>query len=409
MKDALSPSLKTKISGSFLTQFWLELFGNSAHFPIANILFELLLEKPFLAYLRKPDLYVIVTAALVQAYFLARWRDKPRQRRFLGSLIAPLLYTVVEGLLEGPKFFAAPHHLAYWGFSLAIGAFQALQLAWPSVFAVPLIVAENVTRTSILFFMYAMFEMYANPKQTSSWSAFFADGSHVFIGLAVLFLGLIIGFANVTADRYLSLLKQTLAQLRIYSEWLLGRRLLQQALEDPSSLRLARSERAVLFMDVRNFTHWSEGHSPEAVVNLLNEYYRISESVLTQHEAIKFKFSADEVMAVFPTIEVAIQAALELRRRISESLASYRLGAGIGLHAGPLVEGLLGGTGVRFYDVIGDTVNTGKRIESAAQGGEILISEAAREMTVQAFSTGVGREIMAKGKEEPLMVYPIEG
>ncbi len=225
----------------------------------------------------------------------------------------------------------------------------------------------------------------------------------------MLFLGLIIGFANLTADRYLSLLKQTLAQLRIYSEWLLGRRLLQQALKDPSSLRLARSERAVLFMDVRNFTHWSESYSPEAVVNLLNEYYRISESVLTQHEAIKFKFSADEVMAVFPTIDATIHAALELRKRIGEFLANYRLGAGIGLHAGPLVEGLLGGsTSVRFYDVIGDTVNTAKRIESAAQGGEILISDAAREMAAQTFPMGAGREITAKGKDEPLIVYAIE-
>ncbi len=178
MKDASSSSLETEITGSFLTRFWLELFGNSAHFPIANVLFELLLEKPFLAYLGKPDVYVIITAALVQAYFLARWQSKPRQHRFWGNLIAPSLYTVIEGLLEGPKFFAAPHHLAYWGFSLAIGAFQALRLELPSLFAAPLVVVENVTRTSILFFMYAIFETYANPAQTSSLSAFFGDGSH---------------------------------------------------------------------------------------------------------------------------------------------------------------------------------------------------------------------------------------
>ena len=407
MPDSVSSPLETRISGSFSTRFWLELFSNSAQFPIVNVLLELLIEKP-LEYLRAPDLYVMVTASLVQAYWLTRWQTTSHPRRLWGNLIGPTVYTLIEGLLEGPRFFASLNHIAYWAFSLAIGILQALRLRLSKGFSAPLIVIENVVRTSILFVMYAIYETAANPLQTISVNEFFNDPTHQFIGLAVLFLGLNLGLANLLADRYQGLLRETLAQLKTYSEWLLGRDLLRQTFIDPSALSLTRRERTILFMDVRNFTRWSEAQTPEDVVSLLNEYYNVAEAVLTRYETIKFKLSADEVMAVFASTASAGQAALELRQRISALLANYRLGAGIGLHSGPLVEGLLGDVGVKFYDVIGDTVNTAKRIESAACAGEVLISEEVRDTLGQTFQVSGQREISAKGKENPLIVYSLE-
>ncbi len=90
-------------------------------------------------------------------------------------------------------------------------------------------------------------------------------------------------------------------------------------------------------MDIRGFTHWSESRSAEEVVAMLNRYYVVAESVLRQHRAIKFKFSADEVMAVFAEAGDACRAALGLRDETQPMLAGQGLGAGIGLHLGPLV------------------------------------------------------------------------
>lgn len=78
------------------------------------------------------------------------------------------------------------------------------------------------------------------------------------------------------------------------------------------------------------------------------------------------------------------------------------------MDSGLLVEGLLGSAGVKFYDVIGDTVNTAKRIESAAQSGEVLISENVYNKMGQAVRVGTKREINVKGKAKPLVVYPLE-
>lgn len=406
-RAAANPSaLETRLLGAPRMRFLQELFGNSAQFPIANILLELLLEGPA-DYMRAPDLYTITLAGLTQAYFLSRWQTTAHPRRFLGNLIGPALYTVVEAALEGPRFFNAPHHLAYWGFALVVGTLQTLRPHLPRTLAALALILEDMTRASILFVMYAIFEAATNPQQTTSFAAFFEDRSHQFVALVTLLLGLGIGLSSLTAQHYLALLRQTSAQLKTYSEWLLGRDLLGKAITDPGALTLTRRERTVLFMDIRGFTRWSEARSPEEVVTMLNRYYRVTEMILTAYPVIKFKFTADEAIAVFPTAVEAVSAARELTARVSQLLTAQNLGAGIGLHTGQVVEGLLGSAGVKFYDVIGDTVNTAKRIESAARAGQVLVSETTRAAIGETMRVGAPHQIAAKGKDAPLTVYTL--
>lgn len=400
-------ALETRISGSFRTRFLLELFRNSGQFAIANILVEVLLEGPA-EYLLKPDLYTVTLAALVQSYWLTRWRDTLSPKRFWGNLIAPALYTAIESALEGLHFFEAPHHLAYWVIAIAIGVLQQLRWSREDSLGGAIIIIENMTRASILFIMYMVLEFSTKTAANYTIGSFFNDASHRFFGLATILFGVGIGVADLVAKRYLGLLMRTSEQLKRYSEWLLGRDLLGRAIDDPGSLSLARQDRAVLFMDIRGFTPWSEPKSPEEVVSMLNRFYAETEAILTRHRVIKFKFTGDEVMAVFPTIDDAASAALELRPKIQQLLSENNLGAGIGLHAGPLVEGLLGGADVKYYDVIGDTVNTGKRIENSTKAAQILISESAVSRLSYKPSLGKAIDIIAKGKSAPLRVFPLE-
>lgn len=400
--------IETRINGSFLTRFWIEFFSNSIYYPIALLLLELLIQNP-LHYLSSPKPYTILFATVIQSYWLTHRQTTAHPDRLWGNLIAPALYTLIEGLLEGIRFFTAPQHLGYWFFSLLIGLLQHLSPRFSPILSGMILVIENVIRAFIPFFLYIIFETSADPNGTILIETFFDDKSHQFIGWVILFLGFSIGLANVTRQHYLDLLKETTTQLRIYSEWLLGRNLLRESVINPSALNLTRRERTILFMDIRGFTRWSEVKSPEEVVDLLNQYYHIAESILDRPETIKFKISADEVLAVFSTVESAIETALNLRLNVNTVLSNYSLGVGIGLHTGLLVEGLLGTTGVKFYDVIGDTVNTAKRIESAALSNEVLISETIRTLLGESLHIGVEREIIAKGKENPVVVYPVHG
>lgn len=229
------------------------------------------------------------------------------------------------------------------------------------------------------------------------------------VSMGLLFLALlsVVGRADRIITSRTEELRQVSARLHTYSEWLLGRELLRKLLADPNSLGLIRRQRTVLFIDLRGFTRWSENHTPEEVADMLNRYYQEIAKVMNAYNAIKFKFAADEAMAVFAQPFEAIAAARELAIGVDKLLHEHEIGAGIGLHTGQLVEGLLGSLEVRFYDVIGDTVNTAKRIESAAGRCEVLISESTRTASGYSAQFGEPRQIMVKGKEEPLTVYPL--
>jgi adenylate cyclase len=394
----MAADVDSRIEGSPRTRFLLELFGNSAVFPIANALLELLLEGA--GYFLSPDFYALVLAALVQAAVMS----SPRGRGpIAGNLVGPAVYTAIEASIEGLRFFSAPHHAAYWAFGCAIGVLQRARADAPPRVGNVLLVLESVVRSSVLFAMYALFEIASAPAGEAR--PFFDDPSHVFIAWAVALLGLVAGLSALAGERYLALLRTVSRRLRVYSEWFFGRALLEQALDDPERLALSRRDRAIVFMDVRGFTRWSESQAPETVVDALNAYYLEAESAFDRHAPVRFKLSADEVMAVFADAAEAVAAAQDLAAGASRVLGPLGLGAGVGVHFGPVVEGIVGARGVKAYDVLGDTVNTAKRIEGAAAAGEILLSDAVAALVPP--PVRITRDIDAKGKSLPLRVFAL--
>jgi adenylate cyclase len=367
-------------------------FTHSGHVPLVLLILEALLARP--GYFRGPDPYLLLGAGLAQAW-LAEWLTaRGRPRPLLANLAGPLIYTVVEAALEGGAFFLQWHHQAYWGYAVA---FALLQSARPRA---AVILAENVLRSSIPLVMYALFE--ARMKNTAlSLDLFFADRAHAFLAVVLLLLGVLLGFADINLRRSLATINALTARLRRYSQWALGAGLLDRAIADERVLSLQRVQRAVLFMDIRGFTAWSEAQTPEAVVAMLHDYYSAAEQAAAAHVPIKLKFTADEVMAVFDSAASALQAGREMLRAAAPVLAPAGLGVGCGVHHGYLVEGVLGGEGSKAYDFIGDTVNTAQRLCDAAGPGELLASAQACE--VAGVAPGPRREVLAKGKREPLI------
>jgi class 3 adenylate cyclase len=261
------------------------------------------------------------------------------------------------------------------------------------------VLAENVLRSAIPLVVYALFEAVSG-NVALSWNVFFADLAHDFLAIVLLLLGVLLGFADVNLRRSMATVEALTVRLRRYSEWSLGRGILDQAIADEGSLALKRVERAVLFMDIRGFTAWSEPHSPEEVVGMLNAYYAAAESALGANIPIKLKYTADEVMAVFASPQEAIMAGKAMLASAGPMLAQCQLTAGAGVHWGQVVEGVLGAQGSKAYDFIGDTVNTAQRLCDGAAPGELLISVVACEAANMPL--GALRDIIAKGKREPL-------
>jgi adenylate cyclase len=156
-------------------------------------------------------------------------------------------------------------------------------------------------------------------------------------------------------------------------------------------LALGGQKRALtmLFSDIRDFTTWSEGTEPEALVRDLNLYFTAMVRIVHEHGGVVDKFIGDGLMAIFgldgredaPACAVraglAMVAALEeLNRRVERPI-----GIGIGVHFGEVVAGNIGSPDRLEFTCIGDTVNTAARIESLTRkvDATILISRPVAE------------------------------
>ena len=160
---------------------------------------------------------------------------------------------------------------------------------------------------------------------------------------------------------------------------------------NPGKLRLGgeRREVTLFFADVVGFTRLSESQPPEVIVALLNELFTFATEIIQRRGGIIDKFIGDCIMAVWGTPNAheddalrAVQAAEDLRRWLDVGNRRWRerwgieIQLAIGVHTGPAVAGNVGSDKRMEYTVIGDTVNVAARLESMAQPGQILVSEA---------------------------------
>ena len=160
-------TLEARLAGTRAGAVREEYLSNSAYFPIANILFELLHEG-WRKFLRSPDPYTLFVTGLVQAWFLGSWRHAGRPRPLLGNLIGPAFYTVVEGIQEGGRFFdgAPPRRLlGVRGRDRVARRRSALRSGSARASASRAMLAENVVRAAIIVVMYAIFEAFDKPAE----------------------------------------------------------------------------------------------------------------------------------------------------------------------------------------------------------------------------------------------------
>jgi len=153
---------------------------------------------------------------------------------------------------------------------------------------------------------------------------------------------------------------------------------------------------AVMFVDLRGFTRLSEKRLPFDIVFILNEFFSVVGSAITEQGGRIDKFLGDGLLAVFGErtgIEAGCRQALRAARAIDialdhvnaslEAELGRALEVGIGIDAGPLVVGRIGYGETVDFTVIGNAVNVASRLEALAKdkGFQIMVS---REVVRQA-------------------------
>jgi class 3 adenylate cyclase len=82
------------------------------------------------------------------------------------------------------------------------------------------------------------------------------------------------------------------------------------------------------------------------------------------------------------------------------------LDVGIGVNTGQVIAGTVGGGGRLEYTVVGDAVNVASRLQSEADGGEIVASVSTVTAAPSVPCEPVGPRYV-KGREEPVEVFRV--
>jgi class 3 adenylate cyclase/tetratricopeptide (TPR) repeat protein len=169
---------------------------------------------------------------------------------------------------------------------------------------------------------------------------------------------------------------------------------------------------SVLFCDVVGFTSLSESRDPEAVRELLSQYFTVARTVVGRYGGVVEKFIGDAVMAVWGTpvateedAERAVRAALDLVSSAAELGAETGvpgLAARCGVVTGEVAV-TLGATNEGM--VAGDAVNTASRVQSAADPGCVLVDVATHRLTASSVGYADAGEHLLKGKAEPKQLW----
>ncbi len=189
---------------------------------------------------------------------------------------------------------------------------------------------------------------------------------------------------------------------------------------NPESLALGgtRKEVSIIFADIQGFTSLSETLDPEILIKVLNRYVGTAAEALLLHEATVDKYVGDAVMAFFnapddqPDHAIrALRAAIRMRDDISAlhevMEPRFRLSYRIAVHLGEAVVGLVGTQDRLDYTIIGDTVNTAKRLQENGMAGKVFLSDKFYERVKDVVRVNPLEPLQVKGRVQPVPVFEL--
>jgi class 3 adenylate cyclase len=158
----------------------------------------------------------------------------------------------------------------------------------------------------------------------------------------------------------------------------------------PDLARLAPSGRvAILFSDIEESTALNERIGDRAWVRLIDRHDRMVSRHVKRHAGHVVKSQGDGFMIAFAQPEEAARCGIDVQRELGKRSDGIRVR--IGIHVGKSVR--------RGDDLFGRNVAMAARVAAAADGGEVLVSEAVRDAIgdKDGIAFDDGRDVELKG------------
>jgi class 3 adenylate cyclase len=175
-------------------------------------------------------------------------------------------------------------------------------------------------------------------------------------------------------------------------------------------------EFTVFFSDIRNYTTIAEQMSPKENFAFINEYVGMMGPIILRNEGFVHQYLGDAIVAIFPNeSDKSLKASIEMQhaiRKFNEERKRVNLPviqAGMGLHSGQLIMGIIGDQYRNDAATISDTVNAASRMEGITKyfGARIILSENTYERLTnpEQFNLRYLGKVQLKGKLDSMGAY----
>jgi len=182
-----------------------------------------------------------------------------------------------------------------------------------------------------------------------------------------------------------------------------------------SSTRERRQNISVLFGDLVGFTGFAERSTPQEAAKVLEAYWGVAAPLISRRFGGELeKFIGDGIVAVFNTrgdqprhALCASRAALTLQREVAHLAEEHPdwPQMRVGVNSGEAVLREIGGDGHVAYPLVGDTINTGSRLEALAPAGGVLIGAETYDQLPDGSVVEQRAGLRVKGKDDAVNAY----
>jgi adenylate cyclase len=204
----------------------------------------------------------------------------------------------------------------------------------------------------------------------------------------------------------------------------IDKKLAEKILSDKDITKGKKKNVTILYIDMRDFTKFTEENSPEEVVSTLNEFFTIAVNSIKNYGGIIDKFIGDAILALFGAIEEAgdepekaVSAAKEFINKLEEfnkkraQQSKPEIKVGVTIHIGEVIVGNIGSEEKQEFTVVGDAVNTASRMQlyNRQFNLPLLISkEIAERLDKNKFKTKFISSVSIRGKKSTVDLYTVE-
>jgi len=252
----------------------------------------------------------------------------------------------------------------------------------------------------------------------------FSNGNS-YINIVNPSLAVVFSYVGTIVYQYLSERQQKALIKGVFSHYI-SPAVVNELIANPEKAKLGGDKRELtaFFSDIAGFTSISESMSPEALVDLLNEYLDDMTGIILKHKGTLDKYEGDAIIAFWgapiPQKDHALRAclaSLDMQKRLEMMRPEWKkrgkpeIAVRCGVNTGWMIVGNMGGKDRFDYTIIGDSVNLASRLEGANKqyDSKIMISEFTHKHVADKVIVRELDLIQVKGKTEPIKVFELLG